>query len=88
MSQRPGNIDLCHRFSEVSQSLGFEAFESAFVGGASDASHASAMDIPVICATGPVVDFQHTLNERVLIASMAQRAKIHAVTILGLSQEK
>jgi hypothetical protein len=42
----------------------------------------------VVCASGPVVDFQHTPNERVLISSMAQRAKIHAVTILGLSQQK
>ena len=88
MSQRSDNLDLCRRFSEASQSLGFDAFAPAFVGGASDASHASAMGIPVVCATGPVVDFQHTLNERVLISSMAQRAKIHAVTILGLSQEK
>jgi acetylornithine deacetylase/succinyl-diaminopimelate desuccinylase-like protein len=54
------------------------------VGGASDAAHAAAMDIPVVCASGPVVDFQHTLNERVLKASMAQRAKIHALTVLRL----
>lgn len=87
MSQRPGNLALCRLFSEASQSLGFGAFESAFVGGASDASHAAAMNIPVVCASGPVVDFQHTQNERVLFRSMAQRAKIHAVTILGLSQQ-
>lgn len=88
MSQRSGNLELCRLFSETSQSLGFGAFEPAFVGGASDASHASAMNIPVVCASGPVVDFQHTKDERVLFRSMAQRAKIHAVTILGLSQQK
>ena len=49
---------------------------------------AAELDIPVVCASGPVVDFQHTKNERVLFRSMAQRAKIHAVTILGLSQQK
>ena len=84
MSQRQSNLELCRRFSEASQSLGFGSFESSFVGGASDASHASAMGIPVVCATGPIVDFQHTLNERTDFASMAQRAKIHAVTILDL----
>lgn len=84
MSQRQKNIDLCRQFSAASQSLGFEAFEPTFVGGASDAAHASAMEIPVVCASGPIVDFQHTRNERVDIASMAKRAKIHAKTILSV----
>lgn len=84
MSQRQENLDLCRRFSEASQALGFEAFEPAFVGGASDAAHASAMGIPVVCASGPIVDFQHTRNERADIASMAKRAKIHAKTILDM----
>lgn len=84
MSERKENLDLFRRFSEASQSLGFEAFESTFVGGASDAAHASAMGIPVVCASGPIVDFQHTRNERADIASMAKRAKIHAKTILDM----
>ena len=88
MEEKDANIALCDRFSEASQELGFGSFGHIFVGGASDAAHASAMDIPVVCASGPVVDFQHTKNERVLFRSMAQRAKIHAVTILGLSQQK
>jgi len=56
------------------------------VGGASDAAYASELKIPVVCACGPVVDFQHTRNERVLTASMAQRAKIHVQTILNMPQ--
>ena len=84
MSERPANISLCSRFSQASQDLGFGPLESAFVGGASDASYASAMQIPVVCASGPVVDFQHTRNERVLKATMAQRAKIHAKVIVEL----
>lgn len=88
MEEKSANISLCERFDQASRELGFGSFGHIFVGGASDAAHASAMGIPVVCASGPVVDFQHTKNERVLIASMAQRAKIHAVTILGLSQQK
>jgi len=84
MSQRNGNLQLCQRFSEASQSLGFDAFKSTFVGGASDASYASALGIPVVCASGPVVDLQHTQKERVEFATMAQRAKIHGKTILDL----
>jgi len=84
MSQRPENLWLCSRFSEASEALGFGKFDPSFVGGASDAAYASQMNIPVVCASGPVVDFQHTKNERVLKASMAQRAKIHALTILNL----
>lgn len=84
MSQRQGNLDLCARFSKASQELDFEAFAPVFVGGASDSSYASAMDIPVVCASGPIVDFQHTRNERADIASMAKRAKIHAKTILDM----
>jgi len=84
MSEKSGNLELCRRFCEASQTLGFGKFEPAFVGGASDASYAAGMDIPVVCASGPVVDFQHTRNERVLTASMAQRAKIHVKTILDL----
>ena len=84
MSQRSENVNLCCRFSTVSQMLGYNAYESAFVGGASDASYASQMHIPVVCASGPIVDFQHTLNERVLKASMAERAKVHACLILEL----
>lgn len=84
MSERKENIWLCQQFSQASQALGFEAFEPNFSGGASDASDASAMGIPVVCASGPIVDFQHTRNERVMTASMAKRAKIHAKTILDL----
>lgn len=84
MSERQENIDLCYKFSEASVNLGFRKIEPAFVGGASDAAHASSMGIPVICATGPVVDYQHTLQERVLKSSMIQRAKIHASVILNL----
>lgn len=84
MSQRSGNLELCQIMSDISQSLGFGPLEPTFVGGASDASHASALNIPVVCASGPVVDFQHTLNERVLKSSLTQRAKIHALTILAI----
>ena len=84
MSERKDNIVLCEQFSEISQSLGFGVYEHVFTGGASDASYASAMNIPVICATGPIVDFQHTRNERVMKASMAERAKVHACLITKL----
>lgn len=84
MSERKENIELCERFSAASQSLGFGAYQKAFVGGASDASYASMMGIPVVCASGPVVDFQHTRNERALTASMAERAKVHVKTIVDL----
>lgn len=84
MSQRQANLDLCTRFSQASEALGYGKLEPAFVGGASDAAHASAMDIPVVCATGPVVDFQHTRRERAEKATMAQRAKIHAKVITEL----
>lgn len=78
------NEKLCAAFSAASESLGFGKFTGAFVGGASDAAYASELNIPVICATGPVVDFQHTRNERAMTATMAQRAKIHVKTILSL----
>ena len=78
------NEKLCEAFSNASVSLGFGGFTGSFVGGASDAAYASELGIPVICATGPVVDFQHTRSERVMTASMAQRAKIHVKTILSL----
>ena len=84
MSQKEENIALCDRFSTISQQLGFGKYEAVFVGGASDASYASQMGVPVVCASGPIVDFQHTLNERVLKASMAERAKVHACLILEL----
>ena len=84
MSEREENIRLCARFSEASQSLGFGAYRKVFVGGASDASYASMMGIPVVCSSGPIVDFQHTRNERVLTASMAERAKVHVKTIVDL----
>lgn len=84
MQEQPQNIDLCKKMSEISSSLGFGSFESCFVGGASDAAYASAEGIPVVCASGPIVDFQHTLQERVLKKSMVQRAIIHTLTIMDL----
>lgn len=84
MSQRSENISLCNRMNEISLSLGFGELLPTFVGGASDAAYASAMNIPVVCASGPIVDYQHTLRERVLKKSLAQRAKIHTLTILSL----
>lgn len=82
MSQLPQNIQLCELMSSVSRQLGFGALESTFVGGASDAAYASQLGIAVVCGSGPVVEHQHTLQERVLKSSMAQRAKVHAITIL------
>ncbi|MBQ2751543.1 MAG: M20/M25/M40 family metallo-hydrolase [Oscillospiraceae bacterium] len=84
MSERPANRWLCEQFSKASQSLGFCAYDCAFTGGASDASYASAMHIPVVCSSGPIVDYQHTKNERADIKSMAERAKVHVKTILDL----
>jgi len=86
MNENDANIQLCEAFSKASESLGFGPFSHCFVGGASDAAYASELKIPVVCACGPVVDFQHTRNERVLTASMAQRAKIHVQTILNMPQ--
>lgn len=82
MEETEENRELCRRFSQASEALGFGSFAPCFVGGASDAAHAAKMGIPAVCASGPVVDFQHTLNERVLKRSMAQRAKIHVSTII------
>ena len=84
MTASEKNDKLCQAFSEASASLGFGTFSGAFVGGASDAAYAAELNIPVICATGPVVDFQHTRHERVMTATMAQRAKTHVETILSL----
>lgn len=86
MVEDEANIRLCETYSRISQELGYGSFKPSFVGGASDAAYASQLGIPVVCATGPVVDFQHTIHERVMTASMAQRAKIHALTILSLTQ--
>lgn len=86
MEEKQHNLALCSLYSQVSESLGYGAFAPSFVGGASDAAYASELDIPVVCASGPVVDHQHTRNERVMKASMAQRAKIHALTVLELSK--
>lgn len=85
MNACEANNSLCSVFSDAAVELGFGEFEGIFVGGASDAAYASQLGVPVICATGPVVDFQHTRNERVMTASMAQRAKTHVLTILKLS---
>lgn len=84
MSERPANRWLCERFSQASQELGYTAYECNFSGGASDASYASGMGIPAICASGPVVDFQHTRDERTMKATMAQKAKVHAKVIAEL----
>jgi acetylornithine deacetylase/succinyl-diaminopimelate desuccinylase-like protein len=86
MSQREGNLLLCRMLSDASEALGYGPLEPVFVGGASDSAYASALEIPVVCATGPVVDFQHTRNERAVFSSMAQRAKIHCLTILNLPE--
>ena len=83
MSERPENIQLCNWMSQESEKLGFGKLESAFVGGASDASYASAMQIPVVCASGPIVEKQHTRDERAYIPSLTERAKIHVATILN-----
>ena len=87
MSEREANLRLCRRFSRASEELGFASYEPFFSGGASDAAYASAMGIPVVCATGPVVDFQHTRRERVLKSSMAERAKVHVKVITELPED-
>lgn len=84
MSERPENLWLCQRFSQASEELGYAPYEPLFSGGASDAAYASGAGIPVICASGPVVNFQHTRAERVLKCSMAERAKVHVKVIAEL----
>jgi len=84
MDETKGNLWLCRHFNDAAAQLGYPLFDPVIVGGASDASYASMLQIPVICATGPVVEYQHTRNERVWKHSMAQRAKIHTAAIWNL----
>lgn len=87
MSDTPENRWLCEEFSKASQALGFGPYEPIFVGGGSDAPYASEKHIPVICATGPVTDFQHTRKERAVYSSLAERTKVHTKLILDSLQK-
>ncbi|CAG9297250.1 M20 family metallopeptidase [Celerinatantimonas diazotrophica] len=69
--------DLLKVYRQQAKAIGFE-IDGEFTGGCSDAGWTSAMNIPTLCATGPVGGYTHTEREFCDLTTLTTRALIVA----------
>lgn len=81
MERTPANAELFAIVREAGRIYGVDLRES-FTKGAADAGFTSALGIPTICGMGPVGGNWHMTEEYVEVTSLAERAKILALSVL------
>jgi glutamate carboxypeptidase len=77
------NVHLAHSYLETARKLGLE-LSGERTGGCADSGITANAGAPTICGTGPVGGNAHTEDEYILVATLAERARIVAATIEGL----
>lgn len=87
MDQTEGNMKLFEHMKETSERLGFGVPYPCFLGGGSDAAYTVALGIPSVCAMGVQGYENHTIRERAVISSFAQRTKLIVAAILSMPEE-
>jgi acetylornithine deacetylase/succinyl-diaminopimelate desuccinylase-like protein len=77
------NQGLYQLYHDTAMTLGLD-IGSEISGGCADSGAAAATGAPTLCGTGPVGGHSHAPTEYIEIATLAQRAKAMAATILNL----
>lgn len=84
MEQIEGNLELFNLIKKNSEELNLGTPYSIYVGGGSDSACSVFLGIPTVCGMGVKGFDIHTLNERAIVSSLAERAKLITKTILSL----
>ncbi|MDD4124649.1 MAG: M20/M25/M40 family metallo-hydrolase, partial [Eubacteriales bacterium] len=88
MERTDANIKLFNHINRVSEKYGFGSQREFFSNGGSDAAYTTLAGIPTVDDIGPVGGKYHTKDEWCLIPSIAESAKLIALSIIELDDEK
>lgn len=80
----PHSEALTRRYLEVARSVGLD-IAGEFTGGCADSGFAASAGAPTICGVGPVGGKAHTAEEYIEIGTLAQRARVAALTICAMA---
>ncbi|UDL92599.1 M20 family metallopeptidase [Mesorhizobium sp. PAMC28654] len=81
----PRSAELTRRYLEIARSIGLD-IAGEFTGGCADSGFAASAGAPTICGVGPVGGKAHTEEEYIEITTLAQRARVAALTICAMVQ--
>ena len=70
----------------TAEDCGYPAFGPIELGGSSDSGAIAASGTPVLCACGPIGEFNHNIREYAVVESLFDRAKIYTAAILRLPE--
>jgi len=76
---------LLKKCQQFALQAGFALEEAPRTGGASDANFTAALRVPTLDGLGADGNGAHTLNEHILVSTLAQRARFWHYTLAGLS---
>ena len=85
MPRTEGTADLLQRCQAYAADAGFILNEAPMTGGASDANFTAALGLPTLDGLGADGDGAHTLNEHILVSTLAQRQQFWVNTLRGLN---
>lgn len=85
MPRTEGTADLLQRCQAYAADAGFTLKEAPMTGGASDANFTAALGLPTLDGLGADGDGAHTLNEHILVSTLAQRQQFWVNTLQGLN---
>lgn len=81
----PRSEELTRRYLDIAKSIGLD-IAGEFTGGCADSGFAASAGAPTICGVGPIGGKAHTEEEYIEIATLAQRARVAALTICAMAQ--
>ena len=84
MENTPANRKLFELVAKNAADLGLDPLEATESGGGSDSAYTVAVGVPTVCTFGPTGRFIHSVKEQADIASLAERAKLLAVSVLSV----
>lgn len=84
MEATDANKELFEKYKKASQKVGAIEPKAFFSGGGSDCIFTSGAGVPSLCTLGIRGSDNHSLDERALLSSLSERAKILAALIIDL----
>jgi glutamate carboxypeptidase len=84
MERRPATVALFRQAQRLAAGLGFTGLGEAAVGGGSDGSFTSALDVPTLDGLGAVGAGAHATHEHILVPQLMPRTALVAGLMAGI----
>lgn len=84
MEESEAGLALFRQVGRAAERIGASPLKPIRSGGWSDSNLISSLGVPVVCAMGVCGEHNHTAHEYAIVDSLFERAKLAAVSILGL----